>query len=193
MNALQGMRFVIRAKNNTYYYPVGDVPRALSQGTISDEYVVTRIEDLPRRGVPRLRKIVLPPFDGHERPITIITNLLDRTTAEIGEMYRKRWRIEIFFRFLKTRLHITKLYGTSENAIRIQIAVCGLVALAFAYLSMLHRRADRLPEASPLLPAFRLQPCGTPSSTPSHQKTCLILLHSATHPPIQLTLPLVFA
>ena len=32
MNALQGMRFVIRAKNNTYYYPVGDVPRALSQG-----------------------------------------------------------------------------------------------------------------------------------------------------------------
>lgn len=202
MNALQGMRFVIRAKNNTYYYPVGDVPRALSQGTISDEYVVTRIEDLSRRGVPRLRKIVLPPFDGHERPITIITNLLDRTAAEIGEMYRKRWRIEIFFRFLKTRLHITKLYGTSENAIRIQIAVCGLVALALAlaYLSMLAEQA-LASIGGPTVCLRRLRYCLLSAYNlaelflrPLHtKKRALSSSIPPLIPPIQLTLPLVFA
>ena len=200
MNALQGMRFVIRAKNSTYYYPVGDVPHALSQGTISDEYVVTRIEDLSRRGVPRLRKIVLPPFDGHERPITIITNLLDRTAAEIGEMYRKRWRIEIFFRFLKTRLHITKLYGTSENAIRIQIAVCGLVALAIAYLSMLAEQA-LASIGGPTVCLRRLRYCLLSAYNlaelllrPLHtKKRALSSSIPPLIPPIQLTLPLVFA
>ena len=168
MNALQGMRFVIRAKNNTYYYPVGDVPRALSQGTISDEY--------------------------------IITNLLDRTAAEIGEMYRKRWRIEIFFRFLKTRLHITKLYGTSENAIRIQIAVCGLVALALAYLSMLAEQA-LASIGGPTVCLRRLRYCLLSAYNlaelllrPLHtKKRALSSSIPPLIPPIQLTLPLVFA
>ena len=53
----------------------------------------------------------------------ILSNDRDASAQEIADLYRRRWAIELFFRWVKQTLKIARFVGTSENAIRIQIAV----------------------------------------------------------------------
>ena len=55
--------------------------------------------------------------------LRILSNDLDASADEIADLYRRRWAIELFFRWIKQTLKITRFVGTSENAVRIQIAV----------------------------------------------------------------------
>jgi hypothetical protein len=55
--------------------------------------------------------------------LRILSNDLDASGQEIADLYRRRWAIELFFRWVKQTLKITRFVGISENAIRIQIAV----------------------------------------------------------------------
>jgi IS4 transposase len=55
--------------------------------------------------------------------LRILCNDLDASAGEIAELYRRRWAIELFFRWVKQTLKIRRFLGTSENAVRIQIAV----------------------------------------------------------------------
>ena len=52
-----------------------------------------------------------------------MTNDLDATAQEIADLYKRRWAIELFFRWVKQTLRIKHFVGRSENAVRIQIAV----------------------------------------------------------------------
>jgi IS4 transposase len=101
--------------------------------------------------------------------LRILCNNLDASAGEIAELYKRRWAIELFFRWVKQTLKIRRFLGTSENAVRIQIAVA-LIAflllrlaqaaqhtinspLVFARLiraNLMHRRRpDRLLEPEP--------------------------------------------
>jgi hypothetical protein len=101
--------------------------------------------------------------------LRILCNDLDAAAAEIAELYTRRWSIELFFRWVKQTLKIRRFLGTSENDVRIQIAVA-LIAflllrlaqaaqhtikspLVFARLiraNLMHRRRlDRLLEPEP--------------------------------------------
>ena len=55
--------------------------------------------------------------------LRILTNDLDAPAQEIADLYKRRWEIELFFRWVKQTLKISHFLGTSENAVRIQIAV----------------------------------------------------------------------
>ena len=57
------------------------------------------------------------------KALRIVTNDLDAPADEIAYLYKQRWQIELFFRWVKQTLRITHFLGTSENAVRIQIAV----------------------------------------------------------------------
>ena len=57
------------------------------------------------------------------KPLRILTNDLDATAQEIADLYKRRWAIELFFRWVKQTLRIKHFLGHSENAVRIQIAV----------------------------------------------------------------------
>ena len=73
------------------------------------------------------------PFDGPVREVRvrtetgkvlrILSNDLDASAQEIADLYKRRWQIELFFRWIKQTLRIRHFLGTSENAVRIQIAV----------------------------------------------------------------------
>ena len=101
--------------------------------------------------------------------LRILSNDLDATASEIAALYKRRWAIELFFRWIKQTLKIRHFLGTSQNAVRIQIAVA-LIAfvllrlaqsaqnvipspLAFARLvraNLMHRRRiDRLLDPKP--------------------------------------------
>ena len=61
------------------------------------------------------------------RTITLVSNDLDAPAQEIAALYKRRWQIELFFKWIKQNLKIRHFLGTSENAVRIQI-VTALIA-----------------------------------------------------------------
>jgi IS4 transposase len=77
--------------------------------------------------------------------LRILTNDLEAPAADIADLYKKRWQIELFFRWVKQTLRIRHLIATSENAVRIQIAVA---LSAFLLLRLAH--ADQRAVQSPL-------------------------------------------
>ena len=67
--------------------------------------------------------------------LRILTNDLNATAQEVADLYKRRWAIELFFRWVKQNLKIRKFLGTSENAVRIQITVA---LIAFLLLKMVY-------------------------------------------------------
>lgn len=59
--------------------------------------------------------------DSEGNLLFLVTNRFDLTCDEINEMYRSRWAIEIFFKWMKQHLQLKHLYGTSEQAVTNQV------------------------------------------------------------------------
>jgi IS4 transposase len=160
-------RIVTRLKSNTPLRVVEELP-VPSDGVILSD----RIGHLPaRQGSGRSNPVQDPVREVRikldtGKVLRLLSNDLDAAAAEIAELYKRRWAIELFFRWVKQTLKIRRFLGTSENAVRIQIAVA-LIAflllrlaqagqktvtspLAFARLvrvNLMHRRPlDRLLE-----------------------------------------------
>ena len=87
-----------------------------------------------------VREIVVKTEAG--RTLRLLTNDLDAPADEIADLYRRRWRIELFFRVMKQTLRITAFVGRSENAVRIQIAVA-LIAICCCACSNRFRKTNR--------------------------------------------------
>lgn len=133
----QGCIFVTRLKKNTSVSITQDrfVPRG--SNVISDQVV-----RLPKRMARSRRN----PFDKPGRMVTVtldtgktlrlFTNDLTSPAAEISDLYRTRWRIELFFRWIKQNLKIRHFFGRSENAVRLQVAVA---IITYILLRLMHR------------------------------------------------------
>src|ERR1700742_4471331 len=67
--------------------------------------------------------------------LRVLSNDLDAPAAEIAALYKRRWMIELFFRWVKQTLKLRHFLGTSENAVRIQIAVA---MIAFVLIRLAH-------------------------------------------------------
>jgi hypothetical protein len=80
-----------------------------------------------------LREVVVVIASG--RTLRLLTNDLEAPAERIGELYKARWQIELFFRWVKQHLKIKRFLGTSENAVRTQIAVA---LIAYILLRMAH-------------------------------------------------------
>jgi hypothetical protein len=120
----KGCRLVTRLKRNT---PLTiSETRAVPRG---GNVLADRIGYLPARQAKNRKN----PFQKKAREVQvtietgkvlrILTNDLDAPAQTIADLYKRRWAIELFFRWVKQTLKITRFLGTSENAIRIQIAV----------------------------------------------------------------------
>jgi Transposase DDE domain len=134
-----GCRMVTRFKANTPLNEPRDLPLPPGSTPSSD-----RIGFLPaRQAMSRknpmqdaVREIVVRNETGET--LRLLTNDLDAPAQGIADLYKRRWRIELFFRVMKQTLRITKFIGRSENAARIQIAVA---LIAFLLLRALHQIA----------------------------------------------------
>jgi IS4 transposase len=119
-----GSRFVTRLKKNTPLTVVRENRVAKEGNVLSD-----RIGFLPARlaasrhnplqvAVRELRVLIET-----GKVLRVVTNDLDAPAQEIADLYKQRWEIELFFRWVKQTLRIKRFIGVSENAVRIQIAV----------------------------------------------------------------------
>lgn len=119
-----GCRLVTRLKVNTPLAVVAENPLPTGSSILSD-----RIGHLPPRQARSrknpfadpVRELRVPTETG--KILRIVTNDLDAPADEIAELDKRRWQIELFFRWIKHTLKIRHFLGTSENAVRIQIAI----------------------------------------------------------------------
>ncbi len=127
-----GAWFVTRLKRNAQVAVLDSrpVPAAEQEQVLSDELI--RFSNRHPGGGRRnrytapLRRITVHRPD-HATPLVLVTNDLERPAAEIAACYRARWQIELFFKWIKQNLRISRFFGRSENAVRIQI-LCALIA-----------------------------------------------------------------
>lgn len=59
--------------------------------------------------------------DDHETPLVLVTNDFSRSAEEVADLYKQRWQIELFFKWIKQNLKLKRYFGFSENAVRLQI------------------------------------------------------------------------
>ena len=112
--------FVVRDKANTKFRRRYSRPVDRTKGMICDQTIVLTGK-FARDYYPQpLRRIkVRDPDDG--KALVLLSNNLDLPATSIADLYRCRWQIEIFFKWVKQHLRIKAFFGTSENAVRTQI------------------------------------------------------------------------
>ncbi len=117
-----GVKFVIRHKENLQYTVIkeNELPAKRHQHILKDEIIELKNADSKQKYPKALRRVAVWD-DVNKQVIEIITNQLTWTANTIGELYKSRWQIEIFFREVKQLLNIKSFIGTSENAVMIQI------------------------------------------------------------------------
>ena len=78
----------------------------------------------------------------HSTDLKIYTNDFKRTSKEIAQLYKDRWQIELFFKWIKQNLKIKKFLSKNENGIKIQICIC-MIAYALIKLAQLLNKISK--------------------------------------------------
>jgi hypothetical protein len=123
--------FVIRSKNKIHHRRIYSHVIDKSLGLRSDQTVVLTGQKTAGYYPEKIRRIVIYDKEQNMRLI-LFTNNFQLPAFTITELYRHRWKIELFFKWIKQHLRIKKFYGTSENAVKTQIwiAICVYVLIA---------------------------------------------------------------
>ena len=133
-----GAFFVTRAKSNTDLRRVYSAPSDRAQGIICDQTVALSGFHSRRNYPHHLRRIRFKdPETG--RTLIFLTNLFGPPPQAICELYKARWQVELFFKWIKQHLRIKKFHGTSENAVKAQIWVAVSV---YVLVAIVRKRLD---------------------------------------------------
>ena len=167
--------FVTRARKRFDCQRLYSAPVDRSTGIMCDQ-IVTLSNPVTRAGYPdKLRRIRY--FDlQQQRRLIFITNNFTLPPLTVAQLYRQRWQVELFFKWIKQHLRIRKFYGTSENALKTQIwiaiSVYVLVAIVKKQLNLegsLYRILQILSvtlfEKTPISEALSLSDCGMELTT----------------------------
>jgi len=126
-----GAFFVIRAKNNLRFRHIASRPVDPDQGLICDQIVTLTVRLSGKRYPARLRRVSYrDPLSG--KTLVFVTNNFHIPPQTVADLYRCRWQIELFFKWIKQHLRIKSFFGTTQNAVKTQIwiALCVYVLIA---------------------------------------------------------------
>jgi hypothetical protein len=135
-----GCRIVTRFKANTPLDCIEELPLPDGSDILSDRIGFLPARQAKNRRNPMgnaVREVRVMTDTGKE--LRLLSNDLDAPAQEIADLYKRRWAIELFFRWVKQTLKITKFLGTSENAVRIQIAVALIAFLLLRLAQAVHK------------------------------------------------------
>ena len=124
--------FVTRAKDNMLCEVVSEAEVDKSTGIISDERIKLTGLHTAKWYPEELRMVTYEDY-ATSKVYRFLTNNMEYEALTISELYRERWNVELYFKWIKQHLHIKSFYGTSENAICLQIwiAICTYLLLAY--------------------------------------------------------------
>ena len=129
----QGAFFVIRAKDNLKFKRLYSSPKDKEAGVRADQ-VITLVTQKSKKGYPeRLRRVSYVDKERNKR-LVFLTNNFDIPAKTVADIYKQRWQVELFFKWIKQHLRIKSFYGTSVNAVKSQIwvALCIYLLVAIA-------------------------------------------------------------
>jgi len=125
--------FVTRAKSNFKFERVYSHSVAKDTGLICDQTIKLTVSATAKSYPDKLRRIKYrdPETD---KVLVFLTNNMDLPAKTIADLYKQRWQVELFFKWIKQNLRIKTFYGTSENAVKTQIWIAVSVYLMVAIL-----------------------------------------------------------
>ena len=133
-----GAFFVTRAKLNANLRRVYSAPNDRAQGIICDQTVAVSGHYSRKRYPRHLRRIRFKDPDT-QKTLVFLTNLFSPPPMTVCELYKARWQVELFFKWIKQHLRIKKFHGTSENAVKAQIWVAVSV---YVLVAIVRKRLD---------------------------------------------------
>jgi DDE family transposase/uncharacterized protein DUF4372 len=168
-----GAHFLMRAKKNLrvarrYSHPVAD------RATVLCDQTVVLSREVARADYPQpLRRLRLRDAE-RDTSIVLITNQFQLSANALGTLYRHRWQIEIFFKWIKQHLRIKAFYGTSPNAVKTQVWIALAVYALIALLKKRWRSSASLYELLQVLSVtlFEKTPLNTLFSVADAQVAC---------------------
>jgi Transposase DDE domain len=159
--------FVLRLKSNINFTKLKDLPLSdedRAAGVISDR--IGRLSGSTDSEAPAamVREIIILNPDQPDRPVRLLTSILDVPAHVVGQLYRWRWKIELFFRWLKVHANFEHLTSHSENGVAagFYIAVIGVLLIyihtqqpvskyAYTLLGMVAAGQTTLEDITPIL------------------------------------------
>ena len=112
--------FIVRAKKNLQYRCI-KWRRRLPKNVLTDS-VIELMDINSAKKYPEKLRLVKFYDEEQDREFAFLTNAFHLSALEVADLYKNRWQIELFFKWLKQHLKIKKFWGTTENAVRIQIS-----------------------------------------------------------------------
>jgi IS4 transposase len=125
--------FVTRAKSNLKYCRIYSHPIDRSTGLICDQSIILTGFN-QRKNYPEMMRRVKYYDAKTDKTLVFLTNNFSLPPMTIAELYRNRWQVELFFKWIKQNLRIKTFYGTSENAVKAQIWIAVSVYLLVAIM-----------------------------------------------------------
>jgi hypothetical protein len=124
--------FVTRGKANMSYVVKKSSSVNRDKGVVKDQLIVMKRWHTRRWYPTLIRRIEYRDADTGKRFVFLTNNLL-LDAVMIASVYKERWKVELFFKWIKQHLRIKKFFGNSENAVKTQIwiAVCNYLQIAF--------------------------------------------------------------
>ena len=126
-----GALFVVRNKHHVRFRVTASRPVAKETGLRCDQTIQLTSRWSARSYPQPLRRIRV--YDAENKvTLVLLTNQFELPALVIAELYRKRWQVELFFKWIKQHLRLRRFYGRSENAVRCQIwsAICAYLMVA---------------------------------------------------------------
>jgi IS4 transposase len=133
-----GYFFLSRLRKNAVIREVYDFKLPEDTAVLSDQMVLIGTTQNRAENYFRLLKVI----DSKGNELHLITNRFDLSAEEISEMYKSRWAIELFFKWIKQHLSIKKFYGQSEWAIQNQVFIA-LIVFCLHVLVQIETRSKR--------------------------------------------------
>jgi hypothetical protein len=127
-----GVFFVTRTKSNGSYQIVEHHPVIPGKNVISDDLI--RLTSWKGRKYPKLLRLVTIQTD--KGPMEFLTNNMTLAASTIGDIYKDRWQIEVFFKLIKQNLRIKSFIGSSANAVWTQIWAAMIAMLLIKFLQL---------------------------------------------------------
>jgi transposase len=151
-----GHHFVMRTKTTTQIFPVGKSRKPIGEGVLKDETVAFSLDEA-HEDYPKDLRLVTFHDSVHDKTYEFLTDEFRLSALNIALIYKQRWEVELFFKWIKQHLKIKTFLGTSKNAVLTQIWVAMIYYLLLSFIKHQTKFAGSLLELSRIFAEVILQ------------------------------------
>ncbi len=126
------IHFITRLKSRLRFKEIKEFEKVMGQKTSTlglKKDIIVKLRDEDCKWTKKTFRLIIAISSKNNKPITFLTNIDNLTAEEITDIYRRRWDIEVFFKFLKQELNFKHLISRTENGIKVMLYVTLILAL----------------------------------------------------------------